>query len=163
MRVLAVGILVLALCASLGCKDRGVDPEAALAENRAYSREMIAAVEGKSLDQMMAHIRQGPDVIFVGPGGEVAQGWDRIRPIEEAFLASFTLARIEIEDESYAIAGDTAVAVLTLRANLTLSNGTVESLRVRLSDVRKKEGGKWLAIYNHSHDLETPAKTGASE
>jgi ketosteroid isomerase-like protein len=147
-------------CAGFGCQSsQGGDHESAIAENRAFSREMIAAIEEKSLERMMARIWHSPDVMFVGPRGETARGWDQIRPIEEQFLASFRSARIEIEDETYTIAGETAVAVLTLSGSLTLADGTVESLRMRLSDVRRREAGKWVAIYNHSHMLE-PAQPG---
>ena len=145
---------VLVACVALGCRAPApADRESALAENRAFTREMIAAIEAKDLDELMAHIRPGSEVIFVGPNGEVGRGWDVLRPVEEGFLASFASARIEIEDETYSIVGDTAVAVITFRGSFTLANGAVESARIRMSDVRHKEGGKWLAIYNHSHDL----------
>jgi ketosteroid isomerase-like protein len=119
---------------------------------------MIAAIEQRNVDRLMAGIWHSPDVIFVGPRGEIVRGWDQIRPIEEQFLTSFQSAQIKIEDESYSIVGDTAVAVWTLGGTLTLSNGTVESLRDRLTDFRHKEGGKWVAIYSHDHLLEPPTQ-----
>ncbi len=58
------------------------------------------------------------------------------------------------------MAGDTVVAVLTLRGRLALSGGGVETIRLRLSDVRRQEGGRWVTIYNHSHILEHEVPDG---
>jgi len=152
----------LVACVALGCRaPASADRESALAENRAFTREVIAAIEAKDVDELMAHVRPGSEVIFVGPRGEVGRGWDVLRPVEEGFLASFASARIEIEDETYSIVGDTAVAVSTLRGSFTSANGSVDVARVRMTDVRRREGGKWLAIYNHSHDLDAEPASDA--
>ncbi len=65
-RVRAWGSAAAALVVCAGCR---VDHGSAVAENRAFSREMIGAIEGRSLDGMMERVWGSPDVLFVGPGG----------------------------------------------------------------------------------------------
>ena len=165
MRNLPAQIAVLGLCAAAGCQSASGpaggtgDP---IAQNKAFSREAIAAIENRDLDALMAQIHRSTDVIFMGPEGEVGRGWEHLRPVEQDFLSSFTSAQIEIEDEMYSIFDDTAVAVLTLKGDFTFADGTSAPVRIRMADVRRKEGGKWsrVSIYNHSHDLAPDAAGG---
>ena len=153
-------ILTIAMCILVGLV-AGAQPhtggqpahEKAIAENREFDRQILQAFEERSAEKILSFHWKSPDLVVVGPGGDLARGWEMLKPVEERFYASLETADAEIVDDVKVPSGDGVWSVLTVKFKGRMKDGTTVEATSRLIDLRRRINGRWVIVFHHNHEL----------
>ena len=98
------------------------------------------------------------DVIYMGPGGEMKQGWPAVLPEWEAQAAAKLGGEVRAADLHVTVGQDLAVANCWEKGQNVGAGGNVEVVSIRATNVFRKEGGSWKMIGHHTDLLPFLAK-----
>jgi ketosteroid isomerase-like protein len=134
------------------------------AQIRALERRFAQSFREKDVDGIMANYEHSPNLVVfdVVPRSEY-RGWDAYRKDWQEFLASIgPITSFEIEglavtaDESLGYSYSFQHYVAKTKA------GGSRDLTVRVTDVYRKSGGKWLIVQEHA-SLPVDLRTGQAD
>lgn len=131
----------------------------AIEENKEIDRQLIRAVTTADVPALMNLVWKDPAVTFMGPQGKIARGWDRIYEIEKREYNPANKITAEVLEAIHVPYGDTLLAILTVKVIENPQDASPQEFTARITDLRKKEGGKWVVVYNHTHILPPPSAT----
>ena len=125
----------------------------AIVENRELDRQRVEAFNTKDVEQLMMFRWNSPDLVDVFPDGTVYRGWDNVRQGLEQFFAGLESVRLEVTEVSYIRSADGVLAVGTYTVQLQPKDGPLQQMTARWTDFRRKHGGNWVIVYEHTHAL----------
>lgn len=116
----------------------------------------VAAMKAGNVDAVVA--LYAPDAVLYAPDDMQARGTAAIRAGYTSMLSGMTITEAVI-DAQYQTVGDLSVGFGT--ATLTMvpkSGGSPTQMTVRVTDVARKIGGKWLYVADHASVPAGPGK-----
>ncbi len=139
------------LIGALAVVARPQTPKGDEAAIRSLEQNFAAAVRAKDINRIMAGYERGPKLVFfdVVPR-PVHTGWDAYRKDWQAFLATFQgPVTFEINGLDITVGGSFAYGFSFQHVAGTSVDGTAKDYTVRVTDVYRKTGGKWLIVQEH--------------
>jgi len=120
------------------------------AQIQALENRFAAAVTTKDVAKIMAfYARQGLFVFDVAPPRQHV-GWDDYRKDWEAYMAAIPGAMtFKLTDLDVVVVGSVAYGHSVQDMSWTTKDGAATQLVVRVSDVWRKAGGRWLIVQEH--------------
>ena len=91
------------------------------------------------------------DVTYMGPDGQYLIGWDKVGPRWDAQAAAKLGGHVGAEQINIVAGTDMAVATC-VEVGENIVNGKTEAVRLRATNVFRKEAGKWKLV-GHQTDL----------
>lgn len=122
-----------------------------LVANRELDRQLLEGHRLLDADKVMQLFSTSSEVFFIAPDGELYEGRDKVRQSWVRFFAQLQSIQGEINNISYAPAGDGVIAVGHVTYHRVLKNGTRDQRFVVWTDYRKKENGRWVYVFRHAH------------
>jgi ketosteroid isomerase-like protein len=98
------------------------------------------------------------DVIYMGPGGEMIQGWPAVLPEWEMQAAAKLGGEVQASDLHMTVGQDLAVATCWEKGQNVGADGNVEVVSIRATNVFRTEGGSWKMVGHHTDLLPFLAK-----
>jgi uncharacterized protein (TIGR02246 family) len=123
--------------------------EKELAEARELDRRLCEALGRKDVEAAMACFWDDPDVVAV-IGGEVQKGPAAVRRGFEQLFAQHESVKLEVNEVTYLRSGDGIIGVGTATFDLKPVNGQRQLMVERWSDLRRKIGGRWVYVLDHT-------------
>ena len=93
------------------------------------------------------------DVTYMGPTGGYDRGWSAVLKDWEGQAALKLGGRVEPVDMQWAIGQDVAVVSSYEQGENTNANGKVERVKLRATNIFRKEGGQWKMVAHHTDPL----------
>ena len=121
------------------------------AEIRALEHRFADAFKAKDVDRIMANYEHSQKFAFfdVVPRREYL-GWDAYKSDWQSFFDSIgPVASFEIKDLTVNVDGNTAYSYSFQHYVAKTKSGESRDLTVRVTDVYRKMGGKWLIVQEH--------------
>lgn len=156
----ALLISVLFVCASAIVHAQANDE----AQIRALEDRFAEAFKAKDVDRIMANYEHSRDLIAfdVVPRSEFA-GWDAYKKDWQEFFASIgPVSTFEIRDLTIAADGNLAYSYSFQHYVAETKAGKPIDLTVRITDVYRKSGGRWLIVQEHV-SLPVNLRTGQAD
>lgn len=125
----------------------------AIAENQELDRQLLEAFQQKDVAAVMSFYWNSPDLVVVFPDGTVHRGWEGARQGFEQLFATMESIRGEITEVSHLPSGDGVAGVGTGTMYFQPKGGAPQQATIRFTDFRRKQGGKWVYVYDHLHAL----------
>jgi ketosteroid isomerase-like protein len=154
--VLGMGFALI----STSAVSAGTDNAAVLATNAAFYAALNKIFAG-DVGPMKAVWSHAADVTYMGPTGNFDRGWPAIHKNWEGQAALKLGGRVEPAEVSMIVGQDLAVLNAYEQGENTNAKGKVERVRLRATNVFRKEGGQWKMV-GHQTDplpyLTKPAK-----
>ena len=111
------------------------------------------------LDQMKVIWSHANDVTYMGPGGEFNIGWEKVLKTWKKQAAMKLGGKVEPADTQITMGRDMAVVNCYEKGENSDTNGNVQKVSIRATNVFRKEGGKWKMIGHHTDLLSYLAKS----
>ena len=143
-------VLALAASASWGVakaqeEKAGPDIEA----NRALDARFFKALEAMDLEAIVANYSKSEMVTSVSDDGSRQRGSAEIKAGYQALLGSMKSIKIESYDTKFSRISDSAIAGYgEAIAVVVPKEGPAQSTKFIYTDVRRKEGGKWVYLFD---------------
>jgi ketosteroid isomerase-like protein len=118
---------------------------------RALEHRFCEAFKSKDVDGIMANYEHSPNLAFfdVVPRREYL-GWDAYRRDWQSLFASIdSISSFQIKDLTITVDGATAYSYSFQHYLAKAKNGASRDVTVRVTDVYRKRGGKWLIVQEH--------------
>jgi len=93
------------------------------------------------------------DVTYMGPTGQFEHGWKTVLKDWEGQAALKLGGRVEPVEIQVIVGEDLAVVNDYEQGENTNANGKVERLRLRATNIFRKEGGAWKMVGHHTDPL----------
>ena len=156
-------VFTLMLCVGfpdrVAASDLGSLDSKTLAENRDLDQQLLKAHERKNVEMVLALFSTRDDIFFIAPNGTLNKGPSALRHSFSQFFAGLEWIRGEIKEVSYLPTKDGVVAVGTVVFHRKPNGRPPDERTVIWTDLRVKEGGKWVYLFRHAHwPLETAKK-----
>ena len=90
------------------------------------------------------------DVAYMGPGGSIKIGWSKVWKDWEAQAACKLGGEVRAKDVHFVVNGDLAVMYAREVGENTNIGGRREKVDIRVTNIFRKEDGKWLMIGHHT-------------
>lgn len=103
---------------------------------------------GQPMKDTWSHAK---DVVYMGPDGQYLIGWDKIEPRWTAQAAAKLGGHVNAEQLNIVAGADLGI-VTCIEAGENIVNGKTEAVRLRATNVFRKEAGVWKMI-GHQTDL----------
>jgi ketosteroid isomerase-like protein len=100
---------------------------------------------------MMAAWSHGKDVTYMGPDGHYLIGWDQIGPTWNAQAARKLGGHVDAQ-QLHSVVGTDLAVVNCIESGENIVDGKAETVRLRATNVFRKEAGGWKLIA-HQTDL----------
>jgi ketosteroid isomerase-like protein len=110
------------------------------------------------LAPMKAVWSHADDVTYMGPTGQFEHGWSTVLKDWEGQAAMKLGGRVEPTEMQVIVGQDLAVVSDYEQGENTNANGKVEQLRLRATNIFRKEGGQWKMVGHHTDPLPYLAK-----
>jgi len=120
-----------------------------LAAAKELDRRLCDAMGRKDVDAAMACFWDSPDVVAV-IGGEVQKGPAAVRRGFKQLFEQNESVKLEVNEVTYLRSGDGIIGVGTATFDLKPVNGQRQLLVERWSDLRRKIGGHWVYVLDHT-------------
>ncbi len=148
-RIARLPLLIIAAVAVplFGVSARSNDEE----QIRALERRFADAFKAKDADAIMANYEHSQNLVFfdVVPRAEHT-GWDSYKKDWQGLFASVdTVTSFDINDLTIQVDGKLAYSSSFQHSIVTTKAGASRDLTVRVTDVYRKSGGKWLIVQEH--------------
>ena len=91
-----------------------------------------------------------PDVMYMGPGGGLTQGWPAVLAVWEEQAALKLGGDVQPADLHVTVGQDLALTNSWERGQNVGADGKVEAVSIRATNVFRKEGGSWKMISHHT-------------
>ena len=98
------------------------------------------------------------DVTYMGPTGGVEHGWSAVLKNWQGQAALKLGGRVEPADMQAVIGRDLAVVTAYEQGENTNADGKVARVKLRATNIFRKEGGQWKMIGHHTDPLPYLAK-----
>ena len=149
---LVVGALLSAAAAQTsGAKAASGGNSADETAIRALEHNFAEAVKAKDLDKIMSSYEHGQNLVVfdVVPPREYV-GWDAYKADWQKVLGTFSGAvTFEISGLEVTAVGNLAYGYSFQHVAGKTTNGNTMDVTVRVTDVYRKSGGKWLIVHEH--------------
>jgi ketosteroid isomerase-like protein len=153
--VSAVGVAVL--LAGTAASAAGSGTAAVAAANARFYAALNKMFAG-DLTPMKSVWSHADDVTYMGPTGEYEIGWSAVLKDWEGQAAAKLGGRVE-PGEVHVLAGrDVAVVTDYEQGENTNADGKVERLKLRATNIYRREGGQWKMVGHHTDTLPYLAK-----
>lgn len=152
---LAIGLSFTLISASAQVPNKG--KAAVLAANAQFYAAINAMFTGDvgPIEAIWSH---ADDVTFMGPNGQFDDGWSAVFKDWKSQAALKLGGHVE-PVEIHAIAGqDVAVVSDYEQGENTNANGKVQHVKLRATNIFRKEGGQWKVVGHHTDLLSYLAK-----
>lgn len=90
------------------------------------------------------------DVAYMGPGGSIKIGWRKVWKDWEAQAACKLGGNVRAEDVHFVVNGDLAAMYAREVGENTNIGGKREKVDIRVTNIFRKEDGKWRMIGHHT-------------
>jgi ketosteroid isomerase-like protein len=124
------------------------DAVAAATANFYAALNVMFAGNGQPMKLAWSH---AADTVYMGPDGQYLIGWDNIEPRWTAQAAAKLGGHVAAEQLNIVAGADMAIATC-IEAGENIVGGKTEAVRLRATNVFRKEGGVWKVI-SHQTDL----------
>ncbi len=118
---------------------------------RSLERRFADAFKAKDVDGIMANYEHSPDLVFfdVVPRQEYL-GWEAYRQAWQGLFASLgPVALFEVQDLTVHVEGNLAYSYSFQHYRAKTKSGQPRDVTVRVTDVYRKSGGRWLIVQEH--------------
>jgi ketosteroid isomerase-like protein len=129
-------------------KPTAVDLEGA----KELDRQLSDALSRKDLDAAMKCFWNDPDLVVV-LNGNVFRGPEAARAALKALFDQNESIRVDVNEVSHVPSGDGVLGVGTATYNLKPLGGPPRLMVERWSDLRRKIGGRWVMVLDHTTHL----------
>lgn len=119
----------------------------------ALDQKLCDAMSRKDIDAAMSCFWDNPDLMVV-LNGAVHRGTDEVRQSFQQLFDSNEEISLEVNDVEHVNTGDTIMAVGTATYTLKPKKGNPQLVVERWSDIRRKVGGKWVYVMDHTTHLD---------
>lgn len=133
------------------------DTEAVLAANAGFYAALNKMFSG-DVAPIVAVWSHADDVTYMGPTGGFERGWSAVLKDWEGQAALKLGGRVEPAQVQAIVGQDVAVVSDYEQGENTNANGKVERLRLRATNIFRKEGGAWKMVGHHTDKLPYLAK-----
>lgn len=138
------------ICApSLACADDRAD---VIAANNEFYSALNKMFTGDAVP-MKAVWSHADDVTYMGPTGDFDHGWSAVLKNWEAQAAMKLGGHVKGTDIRVIVGRDIAVVSDFEQGENTNAKGKVERLKLRATNVYRKEGGAWKMVGHHTDTL----------
>lgn len=151
--VMAVAFGLISIPASASDSDTA----AVLAANARFYAALNQMFTGDAAP-MTAVWSHTDDVTYMGPNGSFDRGWSAVLKSWGTQAAMKLGGRVEPADVHAIVGQDVAVVSVYEQGENTNANGKVEKLRLRATNIFRKEGGEWKMVGHHTDTLPYLAK-----
>lgn len=133
------------------------DKAAVLAANTAFYAAINAMFKGEvgPIEAVWSH---ADDVTFMGPNGAFETGWSAVQKDWQGEAALKLGGRIEPVEIHVFIGRDLAVVSDYEQGENTNADGKVQRVKLRATNIYRKENGQWKMIGHHTDQLPYLAK-----
>ncbi len=155
-RALAVAA---AICALAGAPALASGDEAAAVQtaNAGFYSALNKMFTGDS-SAMVAVWSHRDDVTYMGPNGQFETGWSAVLKVWESQAAMKLGGKVEPADVQTIVGQDIAVLNDFEEGENTNAKGKVEHLKLRATNIFRKEDGQWKMVGHHTDTLPYLAK-----
>jgi ketosteroid isomerase-like protein len=152
---LAIGLAFTFIGASAQAPNNGKD--AVLAANARFYAAVNAMFKGDvgPIEAVWSH---ASDVTYMGPTGAFETGWSAVLKDWQGQAAQKLGGRVEPENIHVFAGQDLAVVNDYEAGENTNANGTVQQVKLRATNIYRKENGQWKMIGHHTDLLPYLAK-----
>ena len=151
----AVAVAVLLAATPASAADSSA--KAVLAANAGFYAALNRMFAG-DLTAMKVVWSHADDVTYMGPTGEYEHGWSTVLKDWEGQAAMKLGGRVEPGDVRALVGRDVAVVTDYEMGENTNAQGKVERLKLRATNIYRKEGGQWKMVGHHTDTLPYLAK-----
>ena len=123
--------------------------EKELAEAKELDRRLCEAISRKDLDAAMTCFWDDPDLVAV-IAGDVQKGPAAVRRGLQQLFDQHESVSLEVNEITYLRSGDGIIGVGTATFDLKPVNGERQLMVERWSDLRRKIGGRWVYVLDHT-------------
>ncbi len=102
------------------------------------------------LDLMKDVWSHADDVTYMGPGGGFKVGWDQVLADWEAQAAMKLGGTVKAEDMRITVGHDIAVTSNYAKGENINAEGKPQTVSIRVTNIFRKEDGKWKMIGHHT-------------
>ncbi|MFN7964669.1 MAG: DUF4440 domain-containing protein [Acidobacteriota bacterium] len=145
-------LTILALAASAVCLGANAQEEKAgpdIEANRALDARFFKALEAMDLETLAASYSKSEMVTSVSEDGSRQRGPAEIKAGYQQLLGSLKSIKIESYDTKFSRISDTAIAGYGEAIGVIVpKDGPAQSMKWVYTDVRRKEGGKWVYLFD---------------
>lgn len=152
---MAIGLSFTLICASAQSPNDG--RAAVLAANAQFYAAINAMFTGDvgPIEAIWSH---ADDVTYMGPNGHFDYGWSAVFKDWKSQAALKLGGHVEAV-EIHAIAGqDVAIVSDYEQGENTNANGKIQHVKLRATNIFRKEGGQWKVVGHHTDRLSYLAK-----
>ncbi len=146
--VLGIGFALISTSAVAA----GSDNAAVMAENSAFYAALNKIFVG-DVGPMKAVWSNADDVTYMGPTGNFDRGWRAVLKNWEGQAALKLGGRVEPAEVHLIVGQDLAVLNAYEQGEDTNAKGKVERVRLRATNVFRKEGGNWKMVSHQTGPL----------
>jgi len=90
------------------------------------------------------------DVVYMGPGGSIKVGWDKVLKDWESQAARKLGGKVMPKDVHFTVGQHIAVMYALESGNNTNIDGRNEKVAIRVTNLFRKEGNAWKMIGHHT-------------
>ncbi len=90
------------------------------------------------------------DVVYMGPGGSIKVGWDKVLKDWESQAARKLGGKVMPKDVHFTVGEHIAVMYALESGNNTNIDGRNEKVAIRVTNLFRKEGNAWKMIGHHT-------------
>jgi len=133
------------------------DKAAVLAANAQFYAAINAMFKGEvgPIEAVWSH---ADDVTYMGPTGEFETGWSAVLKDWQGQAAQKLGGRVEPVDIHVVIGRDLAIVADYEQGENTNADGKVQKVKLRATNIFRKENGQWKMIGHHTDQLPYLAK-----
>jgi ketosteroid isomerase-like protein len=128
------------------------DTTAVLAANAQFYAALNKLFLGDGVP-MQAVWSHADDVTYMGPTGGFEHGWSTVLKNWEGQAALKLGGRVEPVDMQLVVGQDLAVVADYEQGENTNAKGKVEQVKLRATNIFRKEGGQWKMVGHHTDPL----------
>lgn len=134
----------------------------AIEEVKALDQQLIAAVNAKDVDELMAHYWNSPEFYELANDGSVIKGWEAAKKVYTALFEAAGSMQLGLRDCAHWAIGDGVLGNCAYEFQAKMKNGARLNEAGHVTGLRRKIDGKWLLVYEHD-SLNAPAPPAANE
>jgi uncharacterized protein (TIGR02246 family) len=118
---------------------------------RALEDRFAEAFKAKDVDRIMANYEPSPNLVFFDVVlRREYRGWDAYKKDWQSFFASLgPVALFEVKNLAVNVDGNVAYSYSFQHYQAKTKAGESRDVEVRVTDVYRKAGGKWLIVQEH--------------
>ena len=112
--------------------------------------------DAKQMKEVWSH---SSDITYMGPMGGLNVGWEQVQKIWNEQAALKLGGKVEPQEMKMNIGNDLAITSNYEMGENTNANGESQKVKIRATNIFRKESGKWKMIGHHTDLLPYLAKT----